>query len=154
MHMEQTIMELFYKPELGLSSATKLYQKLKNDGITLKQIKDFLTKQESFQISKRVTKPKSYIPIIAYAPNDMLQVDILDFSNMSSTNSNFKYYLVAIDIFTRAAFIVPVKTKTTTDVIDAMSKIINKFHPNEIETYPGSEFISRKMNELLTKHNV
>ena len=129
MNTEEKIRELYLNPEFGLSSANKIYQKLKNEGVTLKQIKDVLSKQESVQISKRITKPKNYLPIMSYGANDIIQEDILDISNMSAANSGFKYLLLAIDIFTRVAFAVKMKSKTSHEVSEAMKKVIDKFHP-------------------------
>ena len=105
MNNEEKIRELYLNPEFGLSSANKLYQKLKNIGIIRKQIKEFLSKQESAQISKRVTKPKHYLPIMSYGPNDIIQVDVLDIGNVASANLGYKYILLAIDIFTRVALL-------------------------------------------------
>ena len=154
MNKEDQIRDLYLDPEFRLSSANKIYQKLKNEGVTLKQIKDVLSKQESVQISKRITKPKNYLPIMSHGTNDIIQEDILDISNMSAANSGFKYLLLAIDIFTRVAFAVKIKTKSSHEVSEAMIKVINKFHPNKVEVDRGKEFISHDFQDLLKKHNI
>ena len=154
MNQEDKIRTLYLDPEFGLSSANKIYQKLKDEGITLKQIKDVLSKQESAQISKRITKPKHYLPIMSYGANDIIQADILDISNMSAANSGIKYLLLAIDIFTRVAFAVKMKSKTSHEVSEAMKKVIDKFHPNKVEVDRGKEFISHDFQDLLKKHNI
>jgi ribosomal protein L21E len=151
---EEKINELFLNPEYGLSSANKLYHKLKHSGITHKQIKDFLAKHETSQISKRITKPKEYLPIMSYGPNDIIQCDILDISNMSTANSGYKYLLLAIDIFTRVAFAVKLKTKNAHFVSEAMQEVIKTFKPNKVEVDMGKEFTSHDFQDLLKKHNI
>ena len=66
---EEIIKTSYYDPESGLFSASKLYEKLKSKGISLKQIKDFISQQEVNQIHKKVIKPKVYFPIVAKYPN-------------------------------------------------------------------------------------
>ena len=51
---------------------------------------------------------------MSYGPNDIIQGDILDISNTSTANSGYNYLLLAIDIFTRVAFAVKLKTKKLT----------------------------------------
>ena len=43
---DKLIKSSYYDPEYGLFSATKLYQKLKDKGVTLNEVKDFIKKQE------------------------------------------------------------------------------------------------------------
>ena len=40
--MQKLISDTFYDPKYGMQSATKLYNKLRDKGITLKQVKDLL----------------------------------------------------------------------------------------------------------------
>ena len=76
-------------------------------------------------------KPKIYFPISSFEPYEHLQIDLMDFSNIATTNSYFKYLLVAIDIFTRKAFVVPLKFKSTESVIEGMESIIKFFNPKK-----------------------
>ena len=66
--MEDKIKTAYYNPETGLISATKLYQKVKKQGVTMQQIKDFMRKQETAQLLKPVSKQKYYFPITSYEP--------------------------------------------------------------------------------------
>ena len=96
--MEEKLKEIYYNPQTGLISANNLFQKVKQDGITLKQVLTFIRKQETAQLLKPVVKPKIYFPISSFEPYEHLQIDLMDFSNIATTNSYFKYLLVAIDI--------------------------------------------------------
>ena len=133
MNSNNIIQYAYYDVNQGLLSADKFYHKLKNKGITLSQIQTFLSNQEGEILHKVIRKPKRYFPIVSFYPNDMIQLDIIDFSNISTTNSNFKYMLAAIDIFTRVAFIVPMKNKATHSICEAMQLIVKKFKPNTVE---------------------
>ena len=58
--MEQLTRKTYNDPQYGLVSTEKLYQKLKGNGVTKKQIQDFINKQESYQVYKKVSAPKHY----------------------------------------------------------------------------------------------
>ena len=153
-YMEAKIKEVYYNPTTGLISANKLYHKLKDQGITLKQVQDFLKKQETSQRYKPITKEKVYFPITSFKPNQHLQIDLMDLSNISTTNSYFKYLLVSIDIFTRKAYVVPLKFKNTESVVEGMKRVINYFKPEIITSDNGKEYTNKELRELLKQHNV
>ena len=44
---EKLLNILYYSPSTGISSAKKLYEKVKQRGITFKQVKDYISKQET-----------------------------------------------------------------------------------------------------------
>ena len=141
--MEDKLKEIYYNPNVGLISANKLYQKVKDQGISLKQVQDFIQKQETAQLFKPVIKQKIYFPITSYEPNEHIQIDLMDMSNIATTNSYYKYLLVSIDIFTRKAFVVPLKTKTSETVIEGMKDIISFFEPKIITSDNGKEYINK-----------
>ena len=57
--MNKIIFSAYYDPSVGMQSAKKLYQKLKDKGVTLKQIKDFIAQQEVHQLNKKPTRIKT-----------------------------------------------------------------------------------------------
>ena len=71
---DDIIRKLYYDPQQGFSSVKKLYEKLKSQNITQKQIKEFLSKQEVNQLHHTIKEPKNYVPIMSYYPNEMIQL--------------------------------------------------------------------------------
>ena len=142
--MDKKLSEVFYNPETGLISANKRYQKVNKNGFTLKQVQEFIKNQETTQLYKPITKEKSYFPITSYEPYEHIQIDLMDFSNVATTNSYFKYILVAIDIFTRKAAAIPLKFKNSVTVTEAMKDIIKLFKPKIITTISCSDWECHK----------
>ena len=66
--MDDILRKYYYDPELGLISANKLCQKVKEHGITLKQVKEFVSKQQTAQLYKPATKERKFFPITSYEP--------------------------------------------------------------------------------------
>ena len=86
--MDKIIFSAYYDPSVGMQSAKKLYQKLKNKGVTLKQIKYFISQQKVHQLNKKPVRIKNHFPIVAKYKNEIYQVDLADMSDIASTNSN------------------------------------------------------------------
>ena len=152
--MESIIRKTYYNPEEGLSSAKKLFEKLKTQGVTVNQIKDFLSKQEVAQQYKPVNKPKHYFPIMAKYENEIMQLDLVDMSNISTTNSGYKWLLCGIDIFTRKAYCEPIKNKTAETVTNAFENILKTVKPKIINCDNGSEFTSNTFKHTAKNNDI
>ena len=93
--MENKMKEIYNQ---GFFSFQKLNHKLKELGykITQKQIKDFLMKQETYQIHKQQKLPKSFFPITSHYQNQVVQIDLADMQELATKNKNVKYLLCVI----------------------------------------------------------
>jgi len=89
LYMENKIREIYNQ---GFFSFHKLYHKLKESGynIAQKQVKDFLSKQETYQIHKQQKLPKSFFPITSHYQNQVVQIDLADMQELATKNKNFK----------------------------------------------------------------
>ena len=65
---------LYYSPNVGATSIKKLYEKVKNRGITQKQVREFIEKQESHQMFKKRNTKINYFPIFAQLKNQIFQM--------------------------------------------------------------------------------
>ena len=92
------IRDLYYDPEQGLTNIDDMHRKLKKDGITKAEIKEFLNKQNVYQLHKRPTRIRHYFPIHASHENQLMQIDLADFSDISGSNNGIKYILSGIDV--------------------------------------------------------
>ena len=74
-----------------------------------------LPKMDAYTLHKtarvRFPKRKTYSKGIS----DLFQIDLVDVSNISSHNDGYRYLLTCIDVFTKHAWAIPVKTKTGRD---------------------------------------
>ena len=151
MSKENIIRELYYNPETGFSGIEKLFQKLKTRGITRQEIAKFLRKQEVYQRNIKVNyKRNSFIPLF---PLQEFQVDLI---YLDDPNLNLhKYGLCAIDAFTKKATIELLKTKTMTEVADAMQRVFDTMGvPKMVYSDEGSEFIGSAFKKLLSDNDV
>lgn len=145
--------ELYYDPKRGLFNAVKLYQKVKELGIKLGQVRDFITKQKTGQLYKGPTE-KSYYPITA--PSGSFQADLIFYPKTKVVNRGYDTALTLIEITSRMGYCIPMKGKKTTQVIEAMKRFLDipKVEIHNITTDKGSEFISASWKKLMEHHNI
>ena len=64
---------------------------------------------------------------------------------LSKKSKGIRYLLCAVDLFSRYAFVIPLKNKTGNAVVDAFKKILNKTgrKPNKIWVNQGKEFYNK-----------
>ena len=69
-------------------------------------------------------------------------VGLADIQLMSKYNKEIRYLLCAIDLFRKYAFVVPLKDKKGTTIVNAFQKILDnsKRKPNKIWVDQSSEF--------------
>ena len=72
--------------------------------------------------------------------------------SLSKYNKGNKYLLCAIDLFSKYAWVVPIKDKKGTSIVNAFKKIISKGRkPNKIWVDEGGEFYNNSFKDFLKK---
>ena len=81
-------------------------------------------------------------------------IDLADMRLISKYNKGIRYFLCAIDSFSKYAWVVALKDKKRTNIVDAFQSILNnsKIKPNKIWVDQGSEFYNNHFKKWL-KHN-
>ena len=74
---------------------------------------------------------------------------------MSRYNKGIKYLLSAIDLVSKYAWVIPVKDKKSTSIVNAFKKIMSKGRkPNKIWVDQGSEFYNKSFTDFLKINNI
>ena len=81
--------------------------------------------------------------------------DLADMQLMSKYNKGIRYLLCVIDLFSKYAFVVPLKDKEGTFIVNAFQSILNnsKRKPNKIWVDQGSEFWNTHFKKWLKDNN-
>ena len=72
----------------------------------------------------------------------------------SKYNEGNKYLLCAVDLFSKYAWVVPIKDKKGTSIVNALKKIISKRKPNKTWVDQGSEFYNNTFKDFLKINNI
>jgi hypothetical protein len=122
-----------------------------------KDIDIFLDAQIAYQMLKENKNVKSNIGhIVAFKINEIWQMDIYDVSRYEKSNKGFKYMFAVVDVFTRFAYIIPLKNKDIISTTQALKEILNqnKTRPNLIISDNDSSFLGEMFQKLLTENNI
>ena len=75
--------------------------------------------------------------------------------SLSKYNKGIKYLLCAIDLFSKYAWVVPIKDKKGTSIVNAFQKIISEGRkPNKIWVDQGSEFYNNSFKRILKINSI
>ena len=76
--------------------------------------------------------------------------------SLSKFNKGFKYLLCAIDLFSKYAWVIPIKDKKGTSIFNAFKKIISEGQrkPNKIWVDQDSEFYNQSFKDFLKINNI
>ena len=76
--------------------------------------------------------------------------------SLSRKNKNIKYLLCAIDLYSKYAFVVPLKDKKGISIVNAFDKIIkqSKRKPNKISVDQESKFYNNNFKKWLSDNNI
>ena len=103
------------------------------------------------QIIRKLKRRKVY----SLFRDNIWGVDLVDMESLSKYNKAIKYLLCAIDLFSKYAWVVPLKDKRGITIVNAFQKIISKGRkPNKIWVDQGGEFYNKLFKRFLKINNI
>ena len=103
------------------------------------------------QLLKNLKKRKVYSSF----KDNIWGVDLADMQSLSKFNKGFNYLLCAIDLFSKYAWVIPIKDKKGNSIVNAFKKIISgQRKPNKIWVDQGSEFYNQSFKHFLKINNI
>ena len=79
--------------------------------------------------------------------DEQWQADLVDMQSFARGNKGIKFLLTVIDVLSKRAWAVPLKNKTSAEIIKAFEKIFKEGRrrtPEKLQTDAGSEFMYRQ----------
>lgn len=151
MNEEQSdqLYKLFYTPSspAAFSSPENLYREISktNPSITLKQINDWLRSQYTYTLHRQSVDKFKRNKILVDREGRQWQADLVDMKEYSFRNKGYQYLLNCVDVFSRKAWSVPLKDKSSKAVREAFEKLFKAgHHPDFLQTDQGREFLGLK----------
>jgi hypothetical protein len=80
--------------------------------------------------------------------------DLVDMGYWKEYNNKYRYILTVIDIFSKFAWAIPLKSKTGKEVTEAFETIFKHRVPENLWVDRGKEFYNSTLNTLLKKYNI
>ena len=137
----------------GFEKMVKL-AKTKFPDISRQQIKYFLDHDTTNQITKVQHKSSAGGHIVSFIPNEFWQMDIFDLSRYMISNDEYRYLLVCVDVFSRKAYVEPLKLKTSESVATAFTKMTSKVKPRSILADHDTAFQNEPFQKLISREHI
>ena len=108
------------------------------------------------ELNKPVIKKFNKRKVYSQFKDNIWGVDLADIRLLSKQNKSIKYVLCAIDLFSKYAFVVPLKDKRGISIINAFNKIIKQSNriPNKIWVDQGGEFYKHVFKKRLSDNDI
>ena len=123
---------------------SKIYRYKDSPAAYSAAIQKYIDSNYSLSLHKQRRKKFIRRPFIVYDPYDAIQADLVFYnsSDYYTQNSYYKYILTVIDMFSKYAYAVPLKTKNSAEVAEAFDKVISSMPvvPRKLMVDAGKEF--------------
>ena len=108
------------------------------------------------ELHKPVIKKFKRRKVYARFKDNIWAADLAEMESLSSKNKNVKYLLCVIDVFTKYAWVKPLKDKKVKTVSNAFIKIVSESNrkPNQLLVDQGREFCNKLMQEWLDNNDI
>jgi len=90
-----------------------------------KDVVDYLKSQDAYTLHKPIRRRFIRRRTYSKGIGDLYQIDLVDLSNLSSYNDGYRYLLNCIDIFSKRAWSLPLKSKSGREVTQAFEQILD-----------------------------
>jgi transposase InsO family protein len=145
--------EIYYNPrEAGSFGGVQALAR--RSGKRQYTVRKFLQEQDTYTLHKPVRRRFPRRRTYAKGIDDLFQADLVDVSNISQHNDGYRYILTCIDVFSKMAWAIPLKSKSANEVTSAFEKILADRRCNMLQTDKGTEWLNSKFQSMLRNNGI
>ncbi len=159
--MDALLNDVYYNVSSSPASfcnVNAIYQEAKkrNKDVKFKDVEEFLQKQDTYTLHKKVEKNFSRKRMFAAGVDTDWQADLCDMQKLSKHNRGYNYILVVIDVLSKYAWAVPIKNKQAVTTAKAFQHVLDSSdrRPWRLYTDKGNEFRGSEFQKLLHKRMI
>ena len=108
------------------------------------------------ELHKPVIKKFNKRKVYSQFKDNIWGADLADMQSLSRKNKGIKYLLCVIDLYSKYAFVIPLKDKKGISIVNAFHKMLKQSErkPNKIWVDQGSEFYNNNFKKWLSDNNI
>ena len=121
------------------------------------KFQQFLSDQQSYSLHKPARRHFARNPTYVRGIDQQWQADLADMQGLRKDNQQFNYIMTVIDVFSKKAWAIPVKSKSSKDMLDAFKQLFSQAHPRKperLQTDAGKEFLNKDVQALLKREGI
>jgi transposase InsO family protein len=122
--------------------------------VSREKVEAFLADQKTYSLHKPLRKTFRRNYTYASGIDKQWQADLVDMAKLSKFNKGYRYVLTCIDIFSKYAWAIPLKSKAAGDVVNAFKELFKQAgnrKPKLLQTDKGAEFLAKPVQALLKR---
>ena len=160
LNMDHYLASVYYEPKRsgGFGGVDRLYKYVQKEGkfnISRTKIKEWLMKQDAYTLHKPIRRHFKRNRVIVGSIDQQWQMDLADMQSMQKFNDSYRYLLVCIDVFSKYAWVVPLKNKKGPSLVEAFKIILASGRkPEKIITDQGTEIFKKHFKALLKDEDI
>lgn len=145
--IDSVLSQIYFDPQnaSSYSSAIRLYREAKKriKGLRLSQVKDWLTKNETFTKFARVRKRFPKNKWIVAGLDSCHHADLAIFHDLRRYNDGYSYCLIVVDVFSRYLWVEPMKGKDAPHTAECYVRLVERTQrlPSRLVTDQGRFFV-------------
>ena len=135
----------------------KVYQQARKAGlaVTQKDVDTYMQGESTYTLNRGVYRKIPRNRVVVEGIDSQWDIDLADMSQLAEQNDGYKYFMLAIDVFSRYVWVRPVKTKHAEVIMTALESVLKEGrHPEAIRTDGGREFQNKRMKDFLNKRDI
>ena len=115
----------------------------------------WLSQQDTYTLHKPARRTFPRRRVIVGGIDHQWQADLVDVARLTKHNRGHTFLLTCIDVFSKYAWVVPLKNKTGTSLVAAFEVILKDGRkPLRLQTDKGTEFLNRKFQTWLKQNDI
>ena len=124
-------------------------------GVSAQRAKRVLARELGYTLHKPTRRRFPTLRVLVFGPDEQWAADLVDVQKLKRQNKGVNYLLTVIDVFSKFAWVVPLKQKTGPAVSAALKGILKgKRTPQTFQTDDGKEFYNRHVAKTLKEYGV
>lgn len=158
--MEKTLESVYLDPShpASFGGLDAVYRAVKEQGkskISRKQVQHWMSQQDVYTLHKPARRHYKTNRVIVPGIDAQFQADLVDVQTLSRYNKGYKYLLTCLDIFSKYAWVVPLKTKQGKELVKAFQTILtSQRKPKKLQTDKGTEFLNQVFQKFLRDKDI
>ena len=142
----------------GLASMVYKFfdKKTKGSGVTLANKSIPQNEQLAEELHKPIIRKCKKRKVYSAFKDNIWAADLADMKLISKFNKGFRFLLCVIDIYSKYAWVVPLKDKKGVSIVNAFQSILKKSNkkPNKVSVDKVGEFYNKSMKSWLEKSDI
>ena len=128
-----------------------------NIPVNRERVRRFLTEQVTYQLHKPALHKYVRNQTVVAHRDDQWQADLAVMMDLARANNGHRYVLTCVDVLSRYAWAVPVRSKTAAHVLAALKQLFANAAPRKpkrLQTDKGTEFHNARVRKFLHDQGV